>query len=372
MRLSRTDRSAGNEKPEYRVTSWLDTRRLRAPGATATGYSAERHIGMTRDALFLVRLYYAASLVLTFLLVEDVWALTLSDPAIDPRWPVAWLQPGWARGASMVLLVVTMGASVLAALNHERRWIRALFALALLQTTALQFSFGFTNHFFHIWLWIGTCFVFLPSASHAAIIAARRLRYETLRVFAWTTVLILLFYTLSGIAKFAGAIPLDADSLSSLAPTGLAHHVVARMLVTQEVTVMGQVLAEFPALGWPAFLAVIYIELFAIVALFRPVLLPLFGAFLMLFHMGIWMFMGIGFWFQPLQVLMFLVWSPFRPAQWSLARALHALPLLGGTAYWASHRQSVSLWSAWVRFELPVLVLIAALSFVALLPYVIK
>lgn len=354
------------------MNSWLETRRLRGAGASRSPYRVARHVAMTREALFLVRLYYAASLVLAFLLVEDVWASTLSDPTIDPRWPVFWLQPELMRAASVGLMIGTMGTAVLAALQFQRRWVRGLFAVFLLQTTALQFSFGYTNHFFHIWLWLGISFVFLPSAGHQVIIASRQLRYQTLRVFAWATMLILLFYTLSGIAKTAGAIPLDGDSLSSLAPTGLAHHVVARMLVTQEVTVLGQLLAEVPQLGWPAFLAVIYIELFAIVALFRPVLLPLFGTFLMLFHMGIWMFMGIGFWFQPMQVLMLLVWSPFRPAHWSLTEALHALPLVGATLHWSGNRQSTTLRAAWVRHELPVLVLIGVLSFVALLPYVLE
>ena len=56
-----------------------------AHSATARPYQAARHIDMTREALFLVRLYYAVSVVVAFLLIPDIWDIALGAPAFKSR-----------------------------------------------------------------------------------------------------------------------------------------------------------------------------------------------------------------------------------------------------------------------------------------------
>ena len=343
-----------------------------ARGYTARPYDAARHIDMTREALFLLRLYYAVSVVVAFRLIPDIWDIALTTPAIEPRWPVLWVSQGILKPAATVLLTALMASAVLAALAWHNRWARLAFAVLLLENVALEFSFGYTNNFYHIWLWMGIGFVFMPNARPEVILADRRLRYRALMAMAWTTALVLLFYTLSGLAKLAGAVPTGPHNYSTLLPYALANHVAARMLLTDEVTVLGQLLTQMPALGWPAFLAVIYIEVFAIHALFRPALLRVFGVFLLVFHVGIWFFMGIQFYLQPLQMLMLLVWSPFRPRRQGVRETLEQLPGIGSVLYWRRVRPGPGLAVFWWREEWPTALVMAVLGLVDLGPKLIE
>ena len=350
-------------------------RRLRGSAASASlarPYSVQRHVAAASEAWVLLRIYYAVSLIVAFLNMPDLWEIALETPTFDPTWPVVWMRwTGIGTGAT-VLVLLHMAGGVLAALWYHQRWARALYFLGFVQVVGLYSSFGYTNNSSHIWLWISFALIFAPSGSASALMADRGHRHDMLRVMAWTTALILLFYTLSGIAKMVGAIPLDSSKISSLAPEALAHLVINRLLLANSSTVFGDLLGHFPLLGWPVYLLVLYIEVFALFAIARPALLPVFGAFLMVFHIGIWFFMGIQFPWQPLQALLLLVWSPFRPAVLRPREVAEQLPLLGSVLYHRRVRPDTPLWRFWWRDEWPMFAALAVLTVLDVAPEAVK
>ena len=355
----------------------IDTviRRLRgsaASAAMARPYSAQRHVAAASEAWVLLRIYYAVSLVVAFLNLPSVWDIALDAPTFDPTWPVVWMQWTGISAGATTLVLLYMASGVCAALWYGQRWARALHFIAFLQVVGLYSSFGYTNTSHHIWLWISFALVFVPTAQASGLANDRRLRHDTLRVLAWTTALILLFYTLSGIAKMVGAIPMDASKISSLAPEALAHLVLKRILLADVTTVFGDLLGHAPVLGWPLYLLVLYIEVFALFAIVRPALLPVFGAFLMVFHTGIWFFMGIQFIWQPLQALLLLVWSPFRPAQLRGRDVLEQLPLFGSVLYHRRTQPDMGLWRFWWRDEWPMVAVLTVLTTLDIAPEVVK
>lgn len=352
------------------------SRRLRGSAATAKRqpYSVARHIDMTADIWSIVRIFYAVSLMIAFAFITPgLWEIAVTGQALEPRWPVFWMHWVDVHTGATLLLIANMAAAFFAAPLYRKRWVRVALFITFFQSVALLLSRGYTNNSFHIWLWLSFFFAWLPDSDGRDSLFDRRFRYDTIRVFVWATGTILLFYTLSGIAKAVGAFPINADKLSSLAPEALAHLVLKQLMISGEETVFGWVLGQLPALGWPMYLLVIYIEVFALMALFRPALLPLFGWALMAFHIGIWFFMGILFPMQPLQVLLLLVWSPFALRPWSARDAFEQLPLLGSILYWRRQRPTDVGWAKfWWRDEWPMLAALTALTMLDIAPELVK
>jgi hypothetical protein len=85
-------------------------------------------------------------------------------------------------------------------------------------------------------------------------------------------------------------------------------------------------------------LAALYLEVFAIVAAFRPRLHLVWGAGLILFHVGVLLAMGILFLEPPLLLLLLFVLSPFARGEPNAEATLESLPWLGPalSAAWAS------------------------------------
>lgn len=350
------------------------TRRLRGTAATQHAlqnearYSVARHRHRTSEALFLVRLYQAVSLIVAFLMMPQLWEIALEEPTMDPRWPVFWVPLDAIRTVITAIMLLYVGSAILAAVCYQRRLFRACHWVMLVQAVALLFSFGYTNNYFHIWMWLGLFFIFIPNLPFDQILASRRHRHQSLLVFSWATAFMLLFYTLSGIGKLRGIIPDKPDMLSSLHPDALANLVVKGLVGMDWETPLGHVLAEMPILGWPAYIAVIYIETIALMALFRPALLAPLGWCLMAMHFGIWFFMNILFYLQPLQALMMLAWSPLRPRQLRAMQVIEELPGIGSLAWYARNRPDQKLLAFWWREEWPVMLLIVVLGLTVKLP----
>lgn len=334
-------------------------------------YDAEMHRWRVLEAWQVVRIFYAVMLVVMFWQLSSIWDNANTAQAVDLRWPVIWMQIAGVKPSATLVLFGMFASAVLGGVFYRQRAARVAVAFFFVQHVALNTSFGYVNNSLHIWMWISIGFACLPTVTDQGLLQSRLLRQQTLTVFAWLTGLVLLFYTLSGIAKLIGAVPLDPDKLSSLAPDALAHLVLNRLLVADEVSVLGDLLAIVPAAGWPVYLLVIYIEAFAFVALFRPALLQLFGAILVVFHIGIWFFMDIQFPMQPLQVLLLLVWSPLRPRQWNMRETVQALPLFG-SAYLAVNAHVGNKLAFWWRQEWRVFVVLGVLTVLDILPELIK
>ncbi|MBR9814529.1 hypothetical protein GYB61_11815 [bacterium] len=354
--------------------NWL-SRRLQGSAAASNrrGYNAARHTDMAAEVWVIVRIFYAASLMVSFAFITPtLWKIAIAEPMLEPRWPVFWIHWVDVRLGATVLLIANMAAAFFAAPLYRKRWPRVALAITFFLSVALMLSRGYVNNSFHIWLWLTFFFAWLPDSDSRASLMDRRFRYDSVRVFVWATGTVLLFYTLSGIAKFIGAVPMNADKLSSVAPEALAHLVTKQLMISGDESVFGGLLVQLPTLGWPVYMLVIYIEIFALFALFRPALIPVFGWALMAFHIGIWFFMGILFPMQPLQVLLLLVWSPLALRPFSARGAIEQLPLLGSVVFWRRTKPNVSLMKFWWADEWPLFTVIAALTFLDVLPELVK
>ena len=353
------------------------SRGLSGDGAAAqrTGYNANVHRWRAQEAWQVVRMYYAVMLVVMFWQLDNIWENAQLAQAVDLRWPVAWMQWLGIKAGATIVLFGMFASGLLGVVFFRHRLARIAVAFFFVQHVAFNNSFGYVNNSFHIWMWMSLGFACLPTATAEQLHQSRVLRHQTLMVFTWVTGLILLFYTLSGIAKLVGAIPIDPSKMSSLAPDALAHLVLNRLLAADEVSVFGDLLAAAPIAGWPIYLLVIYIEVFAFIALFRPALLWLFGSILVVFHIGIWFFMEIQFPLQPLQVLLLLVWSPFRPRNADWRQILWSLPLLGSALRPMAQdmtQASASRVVYWWQQEWRVFAVIAVLAALDVLPELVK
>ena len=99
----------------------------------------------------------------------------------------------------------------------------------------------------------------------------------------------------------------DTDNIAPLLPLVAQHDLVAQSML----------------------LITLYVELFAILAVFRPHLLRPFGVVLILFHVGSDWIMGISFAANILMIGLFVVLSPTAPSWFSLAGLVQSLPLIG-------------------------------------------
>ena len=290
-------------------------------------FNAKRHRAMFDQAFWLVRVYYAAMLYIAYTDMSRLWNTALKGGSIDPIWPAFWATDVQTAGTS--LLVALIASAVLAVAIPDRRWPRILVFVCFLMAAAFRTSFGLgsINHGNHYWLWLGFCFCFLPSGSREYLRTSLASRYRFLLTFWYTQALILLFYSMSGFWKVAAAIEaLSLGEFSAFHPDALAQIVAWKMIEIGEVTVLGPLLAENPWVGWPAHLAVIYVELVAIMILFRPALHRLWGLMLIIFHIGTFFLLDISFPKHVLVLTLLFVWSPFIQQAVSVQTILRALP----------------------------------------------
>lgn len=268
---------------------------------------------------------------------RELWRITLNSADMIPLWPVFWASD--SHLAANLLMPFLLVSALFAVALPGRRWPRILVFLAYLEVSAFRASFGLgsINHGSHYWIWIGICFCFLPAGSHGRLNDSRNGRYHFLMVFWFTQALIMLFYSMSGFWKVADGLgDLFAGEFSGFHPTALATTAAHTMLQRNNPTMLGPWIVEHPLAGWPLFLWVIYVELVALLVMFRPALLPLWGIMLILFHIGTLMLLGISFAKHVIVLTLLFVWSPFALGNHGIPEMVRALP---GIA-WLFQRQS--------------------------------
>ena len=257
----------------------------------------------------------------------------LLDPqGVDLRWPVAWLAwVGVQAGAPWIIGFGFLAAS-LAAFIPEYRAVRVAVFLALLQTLALKFSYGKIHHLMHAWLFATFIFaVFLPDRAFDAARSTRTERQASLLAFSGAQVALALTYTLAGIGKFIGsAYQISQGEVTGLHPSSLARHVADRIIQTHADSLLGTFMIENGLLIWPMMLATLYLQLFAMWAIFRPRLHRLWGFGLIGFHVMTKLSMTIDF--TPNIMLLGFLWvaSPTAPPGLNIWATARALPLVGG------------------------------------------
>lgn len=294
----------------------------------AAGYSGARQLESFTRAFWIVRAYYAVILMFGYQEAGYLWRISTDGSGeMRPLWPVFWASD--SSSAATILIAAMIIAGLLAVVFPDRRWARILVFLAFFQVSAFQASFGLEgiNHGNHYWLWIGFCFCFLPTGDHRQIAASRRGRFNFLLVFWCTQALIMLFYSMSGVWKIAGALEdLIVGDFSGFHPFALAMIVSQKMLQLDRETVLGPWLVHNPWIGWPLHMWVFYVELVAILVIFRPALHRAWGTMLILFHIGTLVLLGISFSKHVLVLVLLFVWSPFALRSYSAGEMISEVP----------------------------------------------
>ena len=111
----------------------------------------------------------------------------------------------------------------------------------------------------------------------------------------------------------------------------MAHQIAAKLLDVDATTYLGPFLIDFYLLGWPMMILTLYLEVFALWAVFRPSLHQLWGLGLILFHVFSHLALGVGFTQNALWLTLFFVLSPLLClglAALAMSTAYHCLTVL--------------------------------------------
>lgn len=305
-------------------------RRLAGPSASRTPEAFARQTRVFSAGHRLVQVFYAA---LLYLLIDDIheWPRWLGADFEQTLWPVSWI--AWA-GVPLVVntawTLALLGAGLCLAFPG-RRAFRVMLLLGLLQFVALTYSGETIKHHWHGWLWVAFCLVFLPDGDRASLEASRARRQMHLGVVFGAQCALGLFYSLSGAFKLlftAGQLALG--DVHGLHPMAMAYQLGAYVARHSNAGMLADVLLERPLLGFPAYQVAIYLELFTLVAVFRPSVHRVWGLALIAFHVGNELVLGIAFTRQLLLVGLLFVCSPSAPTDIDWRRMAGDLPLLGG------------------------------------------
>ncbi|MEM9318084.1 MAG: hypothetical protein AAGA70_03650 [Pseudomonadota bacterium] len=274
-----------------------------------------------------VRFFYAATFFFAYAEANVLWNLTNGGAPLQPRWVVAWM-PDALTGGTIATTAYLVGASA-GLIFMQHRWARILVCITLVQAAGFRYSFGGLNHGYHFWIWVSFCLCFLPDGNLSRLSQSYASRHRYLTAFWLAMALVAVFYSLSGFWKVAAGLEaMIAGNINSFSPTALATIVADKLQQSGDNTLLGPFLLDRPLLGWPAHLWVIYVELLAIVAVFRPSLHQTWGLMLIVFHIGTFLLMGIVFAKHVLLLTLLYLWSPFANP-FDLRRVLAVLPLVG-------------------------------------------
>ena len=249
-----------------------------------------------------------------------------SGPPTDPLWPVSVVVN--AIGAEwlayeMPWAVAGAGAGLLAVLFPGRLVFRLGVFLCLLFTAALANSYGSINNDGHLALYISFALLFLPSAIDSPKRMERKDAMAAVAVFWFAQSLLLLPYTLSGLFKIYGS------RLELFSSDGFVRIMLSRALEdTIEIPWLLPFFASQPLLAQALFLGAVYVQVFALLALFRPHLHRPLGVALIAFHFGTDYTLNILF-HNFVYLGIFLVFSPFAQGRFSWTGLIKSLPVFG-------------------------------------------
>ena len=300
---------------------------LAASALTAHRPQFAQHDRMYEATVWIVRFYYIANLYFVYVQLSRLRDQGLSGAALDLLWPVYWIEATGSEIGSLILIHLSIVAGLLGVFWWRYRPVRVLVVVAQLLDAAYINSQGAINHSLHMWLWVGVCFVFLPSCGPGSEVRNRKSRISFMIAFSMAQGAVLLFYSLSGAFKVGWAtVALMDERLSGFAPEAMALTLARRSLQTGTDPIWASLVIEHPLIGWPLYLVLYYIEIAALLVFLRPRLHRLWGLALVLFHIGTFLFMSISFPAHVLLVTLLMIFSPFAPDRWSWRHALVQIP----------------------------------------------
>ena len=281
-------------------------------------FACRRQTTAYRQSEVLVRVYYAALSYLGISLLPSLDAI-LHPPAVDPLWPVAWLSQVPQAAGIGAIVALYIGGAVAASIFPGSRTARIAAWLGVFHYVAFNNSFGKVGHSMHAWVLTAFIFIFLPR--HQGQSSRRAWRQAFLQVFWLAQFVLLLTYSMAGLGKVAGFFyELAQGEMTVLNPHSFAYQIAGRLLQTGSESSFGGWLIEHYWVGWPFYLAMIYIQFFSIWTAFRPVLLRAWAMALLLFHIGSFFIFTILFSPNILLIGLLLLAAPWaRPLHFGVA-----------------------------------------------------
>ena len=281
------------------------------------------------DVVWLARFFYLFVFFLMNTRLGIHGYLRRGDPT-DPVWPTALLNDalgaGWAE-AAYALPVIPVATAVLGILATVFPgcliWRIGIF-LYLFITVALINSYGSISHGGHFLVYISFALLFLPAAAGRPDRMSRGAAMRCIRAFWFAQFIPLFCYSLSGLWKvlFSGPELLTSDGFVRI----LLNRVMSD---TSSMPLLLPYVVQYEHLSQFLLLGVVYLEVCAVFAWFRPHLHRPFGVMLILFHLGVGWLLNIHFTSHPVVLGIFMVFSPFSPRRSSWFMVAQSLPLLG-------------------------------------------
>ena len=276
--------------------------------------------------LWLTRFYYlfTAYSIATSMPFSRSWG----NPPPDPLWPISFLQDltglGWLDNVTAISIAASVIALLAVIFPGGLIWRLGVF-LYLFLIGALDNSYFYVSHIVHFYLYISFALLFLPPRLGRPEKMSRQDAMSCIMVFWFTQSILLLSYSLAGLWKVL------QSHLELFAPDGFVRIMMAYLMSDGRTVPPLLPLAvtwDFPA--QLMLLVTVYVQFFAILALFRPYLHRPFGIVLILFHYGNdWLLNLPYFYFHIVFLGLFLVFSPLAPARFSLSGILRSLPIFG-------------------------------------------
>lgn len=273
----------------------------------------------------IVRVYYAYLMALAYVGIGA--AATSMEMPVQPNLGLAltaWIpHDSWRQiGAGLALFMLV--ASMLAAVIPRWRIPRILAIVSFLLLEAMRFDLdGKISHAALPLMWAGIAFCFLPSSRNDAKEHGR----NYLASFFGAQVMVCLLYTCAGLSKVVG-IALDWNSgVTWLDPEALplmlaANWAPPRFYPAWEFLILN------PWAAWLSNIGVLYLEIAAVLAVFRRRLHRPWAVGLLIMHAMVWLTMVIEFRQSAFTVGLILLASPFAPDKLELKETLLDLPLV--------------------------------------------
>ncbi|MCL4862580.1 MAG: hypothetical protein KJZ93_24425 [Caldilineaceae bacterium] len=306
-------------------------RRLQgAPSPSSHIFTFTAYRRAAEQAHHLVRFFYLFVLYQFTLTSIHLWRQASNAGAIEPLWPVFWVEFLPRPAAFAIAICIALAAGLAGLLATEQRLARVMVFVGYLLLNGLQNSFGKINHGDHAMIAVAFVLIWLPHQPASGNRNSVTHTHLYLSVFGAAQVMVGLFYTMSGLWKvYVGAQQLLVGEINTFHPYALATLVAFRLLQTGQEGILGWLIVANPLVGWPLHMGALYLELGALMAAFRPPLHRIWGVGLLLFHLATWLLMEIPF--LPSMVLMglFFVQSPLAPATFDWRAVLPLLPGLG-------------------------------------------
>lgn len=282
-------------------------------------------------AYLIVRVHYFVFLYISIALFPR-WESVLPDPTTVITYipPVAWVS--WVGASTGLLLIRTtfIVVSLLAALIPQFRWVRILSFIAALEFISIYYSLHLLDVDWYYWLLTAFMLIFLPNGWGNPSKLSQSDRQKFLLVFWGCQAITLLTYSMAGVGKlYTGVLQILAGESHMFEPKAAGLHIADRLIRTYRSSPFGELAVTNYYFLWPFFLGSVYLMIFSFLVAFRPRLHRIWGLGLILFHIGNFFTINIGFPAHILLNSLLFLLSPFSPAKFEWKKTILELPLIG-------------------------------------------